>query len=135
MSSDKSQSNTVTRQGKAALRYAKAGRRVFPIKPKDKVPLVAGGFKAASAAVETVLEWWKRWPDAGIGFPTGGGVLVVDVDPRNGGIESFYRVQEENGRFPETLTCATGAEASTCITAIRPIWNCAVGRTCSRAST
>lgn len=36
------------------------------------------------------------------------GVVGLDVDPRNGGEKSLYRLQLSHGELPETLTCLTG---------------------------
>jgi hypothetical protein len=34
-------------------------------------------------------------------------LLVLDVDPKNGGLESFAKLQMERGPFPETPTVYT----------------------------
>ncbi len=64
----------------AALAYASDGKRVFPLKPRDKVPATAHGLKDATTDEATIREWWTRTPDANIGFATGNGVAVVDID-------------------------------------------------------
>lgn len=77
--------------GDAALAYAQAGLPVFPLRPRGKAPLVKRGFYAATTDERQVHAWWKRWPDANIGIPTGSvsGWIALDVDPRNGGWASF----------------------------------------------
>lgn len=65
-----------------ALRYAECGYRVLPL--RGKVPLVEHGAHSASLDPARLREWWERWPNAGIGI-TLDGLVVVDVDPRNGG--------------------------------------------------
>src|ERR1035441_6600317 len=52
-----------------------------------KHPQTAHGFKDATQDQDRIAAWWKRWPDANVGIPTGAasGLLVVDCDPRNGG--------------------------------------------------
>jgi hypothetical protein len=67
-----------------ALRYARAGFKVMPVKPRDKVPLTKHGAHDATSDPEQVLKWWAQWPNANIGI-TLGGLVVVDIDPRNGG--------------------------------------------------
>jgi RecA-family ATPase len=54
---------------------------VFPC-GLDKRPLVAGGFKSATADRATVEAWWREHPDALAAVPTGAtiGVDVVDLD-------------------------------------------------------
>lgn len=66
----------------AALRFAGAGVPVFPCVPHEKRPLTPQGFKNATANPVMVERWWRRWPDANIGLPTGtaSGFDVVDVD-------------------------------------------------------
>lgn len=69
----------------AALGYAEAKSwPVFPVRP-DKTPWIATGFKGATRDPRLIRDWWRRYPEAGIGFAVPEGVLVVDVDPRNGG--------------------------------------------------
>lgn len=66
----------------AAQRYASLGVPVFPCVPGEKRPLVAHGFKDATVDPAQVGAWWRRWPEANIGIPTGpaSGIEVVDVD-------------------------------------------------------
>ncbi|MEJ6490148.1 bifunctional DNA primase/polymerase [Leucobacter sp. USCH14] len=66
----------------AARHYVSLGVPVFPCVPGEKRPLVAHGFKDASTDPAQVEAWWRRWPDANIGIPTGpiSGIEVVDVD-------------------------------------------------------
>lgn len=60
------------------------GFRVFPIKEDEKdVPLVAYTY-AASDDFATVLQYWNNHPNANIGVALGRGVLVLDVDVKNG---------------------------------------------------
>ncbi len=58
------------------------GLPVFPCRP-DKRPHTEHGFKDASTNLDTIEEWWRRWPDALIGVPTGkpSNIIVLDVDP------------------------------------------------------
>lgn len=81
----------------SALRYAAAGLRVFPCSPATdgtgKRPLVSGesapgakdgGLYLATTDEDQIRAWWRRWPRALIGLPTGAvnGVVVIDLDPR-----------------------------------------------------
>lgn len=66
-----------------ALWYAqRKGWPVFPCVPRGKEPLTKQGFKDASTDPEQIKEWWKRWPSANIGCPTGpqSGHDVVDIE-------------------------------------------------------
>jgi hypothetical protein len=93
----------------AALAYARAGIPVFPVKP-DKSPYTANGFKDASTDEATTRQRWHKWPDAGIGVPTGeaSGWLVSDIDPRHGGDASLSVLIEQYEEWPATLEARTG---------------------------
>jgi hypothetical protein len=93
----------------AALDYAARGLPAFPVR-QNKAPYTARGFKDATCDEATIREWWRKWPDAGIGIPTGfaSGWLVLDSDPRHGGDVSLCELIEEYGDLPETLEAETG---------------------------
>ncbi|MDP8974102.1 MAG: bifunctional DNA primase/polymerase [Actinomycetota bacterium] len=95
---------------KAALSYARRGIPVFPCEPGGKRPLTYNGFFDATTDIGRVKDWWDRWPDANVGVPTGkgSGLLVLDVDPRDGGPESLAALERENGPLPETARARTG---------------------------
>ena len=64
------------------------GWDIFPCKPIrgrkdwDKHPYTTNGHKDATSDIDTVLRWWRRWPDALIGYvPASGGHIVVDCMP------------------------------------------------------
>jgi Bifunctional DNA primase/polymerase, N-terminal/Primase C terminal 1 (PriCT-1) len=56
------------------------------------------------------MAWWQSCPTANIGTPTGtfSGRVVLDVDPRHGGGESYVKLQQQYGEIPATLTSRTG---------------------------
>lgn len=85
---------TLSTLGEAALAHATKGRPVFPANPDTKSPMVKTGFKAATTDENQIREWWTKWPNAAIAMPTGerSGYMVLDCDPRNGGIESLTRI-------------------------------------------
>lgn len=63
----------------AALRYAELGYRVFPCASGGKAPLTPRGFHDATTDPEQIEPWWSRHPNANIGLPTTG-LLVIDID-------------------------------------------------------
>lgn len=76
-----------------------------------KHPRVAWSQAAEEPADVLQIEaWWKQWPDANVGVVTGSvsGIVVVDVDPRNGGDRSLLDLVAEYGDLPRTLTSRTG---------------------------
>jgi hypothetical protein len=105
-----------------ARQYAARGIVVFPVHTmRDgscscgiqgchspaKHPRTERGFKDATNDLNQIAAWWEQWPDANIGMPTAG-FLVLDVDPRNGGDESLAALVAEHGPLPETAEQATG---------------------------
>lgn len=69
----------------AAVGYAQAGWKVLPTDPTTKRPRTHHGVLDATNDPVQVAEWWTAWPDAAVATPTGDGLLVIDIDPRNGG--------------------------------------------------
>lgn len=55
---------------------------VFPCNDKKR-PLVPGGFHAATKDPAQIRAWWREWPEALVGVPTGQttGLVVIDYDP------------------------------------------------------
>lgn len=120
----------------AALDYAFArGWPVFPCNPSidkargSKSPLLPkaskpglrdGGHWLASAEERRIREWWKRWPRALVGLPTGlrSRTVVVDLDPKSASAEvmlktlmlwsdGFDWVDPETGEVLEPAIAAT----------------------------
>lgn len=83
----------MSRLSEASLAFAEQGRPVFPCSPSTKAPLLPkesapgakdGGLYLATTHAAQVADWWRRWPRAMIGMPTGArsGVFVLDLDPK-----------------------------------------------------
>lgn len=66
----------------AARLFAGSGVAVFPCMQGGKRPRTLHGFHDATTDTRMVAAWWRRWPAANIGVPTGSasGLEVVDVD-------------------------------------------------------
>jgi putative DNA primase/helicase len=117
----------------AALAYAAAGWPVFPCNPRvdppgtaprarrSKAPLTpkarkdpetrkpvpgTGGLYEATTDADRIRAWWRKWPNALIGVPTGArcGAFVVDLDPdeTNGTLDEILaRLVEAVGPLPD----------------------------------
>jgi hypothetical protein len=70
-----------------------------------KTPLIANWQNLATQDPKQIREWFRQWPDANIGGVTEN-LIVVDVDTRNGGNETFTALNAAEG-FPETATSNT----------------------------
>lgn len=108
----------------SALDYATIGWQVFPCHSivrgrcscgdadctsPGKHPRTSRGFKEATTDPQTIRSWWNHWPDANIGVRTGrdSGIVVIDIDPRHGGFDSYDELLTEVD-VPDTLTSKTG---------------------------
>src|SRR5437879_4099359 len=77
----------------AALYYAALGWPVFPLLPNSKRPLTAHGYKDATTDPQQIQRWAQVHPDANLGLDCGGaGLVVIDVDARQGGREAWARL-------------------------------------------
>lgn len=94
----------------AALEYAARGKPVFPCAP-DKRPLTPHGFQDATTDATTIREWWRRWPGALIGMPTGRAsrIVVIDCDVGNGidGAEAYESLAAPYGGIEHTVMALT----------------------------
>lgn len=71
-------------------------------------PLAPNGLINATTCVETIERWWTKVPQANIAIRTGGGLVVVDVDPRHGGDDNLRALESEHGELPLTPQVITG---------------------------
>lgn len=103
----------------AALEYAAAGFRVFPIKERDKKPLPGThGCTDGTTDKNIITAWWSKVPSANIGLCTGktasGKCLVVvdldeDEEKDKHGISELQRyLTDKSAAFPPTLEAVTG---------------------------
>lgn len=75
----------------AALIYASWGWPVLPVSPNSKLPAIKDWVNGASTDPEQIQKWWNAQPEYNIGIVTGhrSGLIVLDIDPRNGGDYSW----------------------------------------------
>jgi hypothetical protein len=90
-------------KAQAALTYASWGWHVIPVVPNGKIPATQHGVKDATTDPEQIAIWWAQNPDFNIGIAAGAksGIVVFDVDPRNGGEESWATWTDSNGNVPD----------------------------------
>lgn len=95
----------------AGLRHAERGWLSLPLKPRNKLPLLKNWPSTASCDLATLREWFPEGTERNIGILTGekSGLIVIDVDLRNGGEASFARMEAEFGALPKTARVTTGS--------------------------
>ena len=69
-----------------------------------KRPLVKG-WTTRVVTEDDLREWWRCWPKANIGAVMGGGIVGIDIDPRNGGRETLQKLGLKR---PDTVISITG---------------------------
>lgn len=89
--------------------YSEKGWQVFPVKPKDKTPLVKWA-DVATTELNMLYGWLEQYPDMNIGLATGkrSGVFVLDVDAGHDGFQSLDELEKKYGSLPKTPTVQTG---------------------------
>ena len=109
----------------SALAYARRGWAVFPCHAPGtrggctcaagascaspaKHPRTRRGLYDATCDPARIKAWWGAWPGANVGIRTGGGLVVVDVDPAHGGASSVDALEAAHGRLPDTMAVRTG---------------------------
>ena len=96
----------------AAALYVSLGFKVFPLAEGSKLPAIKGGhgFKDASDDSEQIDKWQRQFPKANIAISTGAvsGIVVIDVDPRNGGRDTLAKLAGEGKIIPHCPQAKTG---------------------------
>ncbi|WP_454175061.1 bifunctional DNA primase/polymerase [Gordonia sputi] len=91
----------------AAIEYASAGWPVLPLKVNSKEPATAHGVYDATTDVDLTERRWADGKPYNIGIAVPEGVAILDVDPRNGGGDTFDALVTKLGPLPSTRTTAT----------------------------
>lgn len=122
----KSEGKEMPRALKNAQSYAAKGWQVVPMHAisdsgcscskagncpnSGKHPATVHGVKDATTDRKIIKNWWAKNPKANVGIATGkkSKVLVLDVDPRNGGNKTLSALTAELGPLPTTVSSRTG---------------------------
>lgn len=93
-----------------AKKYAEQGWQSFPIKERDKTPIVKWA-DVATTEENMLVGWWDTMPEANIAIACGkrSGIVVLDVDAGHGGYESLTVLFEKYGPLPTTPVSKTGS--------------------------
>jgi Bifunctional DNA primase/polymerase, N-terminal/Protein of unknown function (DUF3987)/Primase C terminal 1 (PriCT-1) len=95
----------------AALAYASYQLFVHPLHPGEKKPLVKAWQRHATTDFDQIREWWTEGSENNIGiYLPPSCIVVIDVDPRNSGNETFDRLVSAHGELPPTYTVKTAGE-------------------------
>lgn len=100
-----------------ALNHVARGWYVFPLKPRDKYPVISkaeggNGYKDATLDAEKIKAWWAKYPQANVGVACGvSNLYVVDCDHGLKTAEDFYAWRIRNA-IPATYTVRTGRRTS-----------------------
>ncbi|ORV33943.1 hypothetical protein AWC00_26645 [Mycobacterium conspicuum] len=92
-----------------ALTYAAMNMATFPLRPGQKEPATAHGFKDASVDYDQIKCWWNQNPDFNVGARPWPDIAVVDVDVAGAktGNQSFDNLVDELGPLPATWVAET----------------------------
>ena len=109
---------------KQALKYAALGWAVVPLYTvkngqcscgggctnPGKHPMTRHGVNDATTEPNQIKAWWAKWTSANIGIAPGreSGIIVLDIDPRNGGDRRLKKLENKLGALPGTVTANTG---------------------------
>lgn len=99
----------------AALSLAASGFRVFPLRENGKLPAIEGWQSAATTDPDKVRALWRDRKglvrEYNVGIRTGDGLLVLDVDCKDGraGFVSLAQLAQDHGPLPPTLTSITAS--------------------------
>jgi hypothetical protein len=105
--------------------YASAGWAVFPCysvvggqcncwrgadcEHSGKHPRTSGGFRAATTDALTIDRWWRMWPLSNVAIATGtvSGLVVIDIDPRNGAFDTIAQLAAQGRHLPPAALVST----------------------------
>ncbi|GJE62063.1 phage/plasmid primase, P4 family [Methylobacterium trifolii] len=91
-----------------AFAYARANLRSFPLKFGSKIPSMTGWQEKATTDLDTLSDFFPEGFRQNIGLLMGNEIVALDVDARNGGLDTIKALEADHGPFPQTPTQQTG---------------------------
>lgn len=102
---------TESETDRTALAYLARGWSVVVVEPRGKRPIVRWQkFQQQAPSEDQLRAWLARHRDANLAIVTGAvsGLVVLDVDPRHGGVASLARWERDHGALQQTVESQTG---------------------------
>lgn len=96
----------VSQQHTEAIVWASWGLEIGAL--NGKAPYTRHGFKDFTTDQDTLNTWWGKWPTANIGARPPAYAVVLDVDVRSGGLESWREITGSAAYPTDTLVTITG---------------------------
>lgn len=90
-----------------ALRLARAGIPVFPCAPGEKYPATRRGFFDRTTDTVQINQWWSQADYNVAVVPEDMGCGVIDIDPKDGGYETWAALASAHAGVPATYTVRT----------------------------
>jgi putative DNA primase/helicase len=92
-----------------AKEYQDRGWVPIPVASRGKEPLIRGWTNVKNGGHTQLEKWAHIFPECNFGISTGkSNLVVIDIDPKNGGNETLAKLIQEHGEFPETPRVRTG---------------------------
>ena len=91
--------------------HCSCGRQDCPSPGKHPYSMLArNGSHSATKDAGVLAGWWAAHPQMNVGIATGAasGIVVIDIDPRNGGDITWQALCDKHGGEPETVQAMTG---------------------------
>lgn len=87
-------------------KYSSIGWRMLPV--NGKKPSLKKWPEKATSELSVAREYLKGNSNIGIATGRESGIVVIDIDPRNGGELGLKSLEKELGTLPKTVTAQTG---------------------------